>query len=125
MSKEENKTLEPTRCHHCRKDLSTVSEVHAAEGMLFCSRQCAIDHQVEVLIASVKEQAAEWYNEYAEVVAPEDIGITEDTQPVCEWCECETDEDMLTRTDLGMLCNRCIAAIRSRGEQITLFEGGY
>lgn len=121
---------ETTRCHHCNKDLSTVAEIHAAEGMLFCSDLCAINHEMDLIIMSAKERAKEWYNEYAEVVTPSDIGIApsdtdEEALPVCEWCESEMEEDMLKRTDLGMLCDHCIAAIRSRGERIIIFEGGY
>ena len=66
---------EITRCHHCNKDLSTVEEIHAAEGMLFCSEECAINYEMDLIIMSAKEQAKEWYNEYAEIVTPADIGI--------------------------------------------------
>ena len=117
-------------CRHCGKDLSTVEEIHAAEGMLFCSDLCAIDYHTELIIMSAKEQAKEWYSKYAETVTPSDIGLTpsdaaEEPETKCEWCEIEMEEDMLTRTDLGMLCDHCIAAIRSRGERIIIFEGGY
>lgn len=40
----------------------------------------------------------------------------------CEWCGDEFDESELYRTDLGYVCDRCIAAIRSRGEQITIYD---
>ena len=66
---------EITRCHHCNKDLSTVEEIHAAEGMLFCSEECAINYEMDLIIMSAKEQAKEWYNTYAEIVIPADIGI--------------------------------------------------
>lgn len=36
----------------------------------------------------------------------------------CEWCEEEYEPDQLHETELGMLCDRCIAAILSRGEHI-------
>ena len=121
---------EVTRCSHCNKDLSAVAEIHAAEGMLFCSAECAINHEMELIIMSAKEQAKEWYNGYAEIVTPADIGLipsdtAEELEPKCEWCENEMDEDMLTRTSLGMLCDRCIEAIRSRGERIIIFKGDY
>lgn len=62
-------------CQHCGKDLSKVKEIHAAEGMLFCSDTCAINYEMDLIIMSAKEQAKEWYNTYAEIVTPADIGI--------------------------------------------------
>lgn len=40
--------------------------------------------------------------------------------PKCDWCEEYFEESELKNTDLGKLCDRCIAAIRSRGESITI-----
>lgn len=45
-----------------------------------------------------------------------------DEETVCAWCENDFENDMLHSTDLGMLCDRCIAAIRSRGEQVTVYD---
>lgn len=39
---------------------------------------------------------------------------------VCDWCGEEYEEGYLKNTDCGKLCDRCIAAIRSRGESITI-----
>ena len=40
----------------------------------------------------------------------------------CEWC-CEPFyESELRTTDLGLLCDRCISAIRSRGEEVIVYE---
>jgi hypothetical protein len=44
---------------------------------------------------------------------------TDDEIRKCSWCDLEFESDQLIPTDLGMLCERCIAAIRSRGEQVT------
>lgn len=38
----------------------------------------------------------------------------------CDWCGEIYEESELKNTDLGKLCDRCIAAIRSRGESITI-----
>lgn len=48
-------------------------------------------------------------------------GAADDPEGVhrCAWCKEEFDESDLVPTDLGMLCERCINAIRSRGEQIS------
>ena len=42
----------------------------------------------------------------------------EDEVHKCAWCELEFESGQLIPTDLGMLCERCISAIRSRGEQV-------
>ncbi len=40
---------------------------------------------------------------------------------VCRWCnELFPEGELHQETDLGPLCGRCIAAIRSRGETLTL-----
>ena len=62
-------------CAQCNKPLSGCDEIHAVEGSLYCSKECAIDARMELIINSAKEQAAEWYNDYAETVTPADIGI--------------------------------------------------
>lgn len=67
-----------TGCERCGIDLSTVDEIHAVEGQLYCSKECAIINQAEIIIASAKDAAIEWYDACAEVVAPEDIGLRED-----------------------------------------------
>lgn len=45
---------------------------------------------------------------------PTDVGTT----PECEWCNEEFEESELTDTQIGRLCSQCIAAIKSRGEEI-------
>lgn len=42
---------------------------------------------------------------------------------VCDWCGVEYEEGYLKNTDCGKLCDRCIEAIRSRGESITIKLG--
>ena len=39
----------------------------------------------------------------------------------CGWCGEEFETSELIPTDLGMLCEHCIMAIRSRGEKLTVF----
>lgn len=42
---------------------------------------------------------------------------------LCAWCEDEFDDaSELHMTDLGLLCDRCIAAIRSRGETVIVYD---
>ena len=62
-------------CRRCGKDLRMVDEIHAVEGMHFCSKKCAIDHKVVVITISAKHAALQWYNDCAETVTPTDIGI--------------------------------------------------
>ena len=38
----------------------------------------------------------------------------------CDWCNELFEDSELTETDMGFLCDQCIAAIKSRGEQITI-----
>lgn len=45
----------------------------------------------------------------------------DDFTGTCVWCGEDHDQDSLVRTDIGYLCKRCIAAIRSRGESITVY----
>ena len=40
----------------------------------------------------------------------------------CDWCGGDYDKSDLRSTDLGMLCDTCIDAIRSRGEDIAVFN---
>lgn len=62
-------------CAWCKKDLRTVDEIHVVEGQHFCSKACAVHHQTDVIIASAKDMAIEWYDDCAEIVIPSDIGI--------------------------------------------------
>lgn len=46
-----------------------------------------------------------------------------DEQCTCDWCGIDDFEpDQLRSTDLGMLCDRCIAAIRSRGDIVCVLD---
>ena len=65
-------------CAQCEKQLNTCDEIHAVEGCLYCSKKCAIDARMELIINSAKEQASEWYNNCAEIICPRDIGILKD-----------------------------------------------
>lgn len=38
----------------------------------------------------------------------------------CEWCHEAFEADELLLTDIGCLCPRCIEAIRSHGEEVTV-----
>lgn len=48
--------------------------------------------------------------------------LSEDTgTKACSWCEEEFDMSELHHTDIGVLCDRCLAAIRSRGEKVVVY----
>lgn len=49
-------------------------------------------------------------------------GDADDEISECSWCGLEFESDQLRATDLGCLCDRCIAAIRSRGEEVIVFD---
>lgn len=59
-------------CMLCGEQFKT-NEVHAVEGMLFCSKKHAIVYKL--LNGSNIDEAAHWYRDYAEIVNPADIGI--------------------------------------------------
>ena len=107
-------------CAACDTDLATCETIWAAEGILYCSRECGI-HDFKVAYG---DKAEEHFDEVAEEINPRDIGIGEDTTE-CEWCHELYENSELIKTDLGMLCSQCIQAIRSRGEEVIVFEGGH
>lgn len=107
-------------CIVCHEPLYKFEKIYAGLGHLCCSKACAVKHVIEML-------DVEMIAEYAidgcfEEVAPDDIGIDADDIVVCDWCGDEMDESEVRRTDLGMLCDHCIAAIRSRGEEVIEYE---
>ena len=67
--------MEENVCAGCCKDLRKVKEIHAVEGMLYCSKKCAVNHQASIIIASAMDTAEEWYNNCAETITPRDIGL--------------------------------------------------
>lgn len=62
-------------CAYCKKDLRKVDEIHVVEGFHFCSAECAINFQMDIIIMSARESAKSWYNDCCEIVTPSDIGI--------------------------------------------------
>lgn len=46
----------------------------------------------------------------------------DDFNGTCVWCGEDFDQSLLVRTDLGYMCDHCIAAIRSRGESVTVYK---
>lgn len=62
-------------CANCSSDLVKASSIHVVDGEMFCSEDCAINHHMDEILMNAKEQAKEWYNTYAEIVTPADIGI--------------------------------------------------
>lgn len=62
-----------TLCGHCQKPLREFDEVHAVQGILYCSRECAIDDITNDIIMNAKEAAIEAYACEAEVVATTEI----------------------------------------------------
>lgn len=64
-----------TECKHCHMDLSKVEEVHAVQGDLFCSEDCAIEHIARNIIRSAHDMAHDIYSDCAETVLPGDIGL--------------------------------------------------
>ena len=64
-----------TECKHCHMDLSKATEIHAVQGDLFCSKDCAIDHIKITIVRSAHKRALDIYENCAETVLPGDIGL--------------------------------------------------
>lgn len=104
-----------TKCALCYKYLGNCAVVWAAKGNLYCSRTCGICSYFDLTV----EEAIKKFDEEAEEINTCDIGISFTT---CEWCREEFDASELYSTDLGILCNTCIKAVRSRGEEVRVFS---
>lgn len=50
------------------------------------------------------------------------IECNDDKPHECIWCGQECDESELHTTDIGRVCDHCIAAIRSRGEELSVLD---
>ena len=59
-------------CAACDIDLATCDTIWAAEGTLYCSRECGIEDFKHMY----GDDAERYFNDVAEEVTPEDIGIT-------------------------------------------------
>jgi len=103
-------------CAACHIDLATCETIWAAEGALYCSRECGV-HDFKVAYG---DGAEKHFDEVAEEINPRDIGIGTDYMK-CKWCGEWYQESELKGTDDGFLCDHCIEAIRSHGEDI-VFE---
>lgn len=68
--------------------------------------------------------AAYMYNYKAPQPATLESELDDDEDDIrnCEWCNLEFEADQLIPTDLGMLCSRCIDAIRSRGDIVCILR---
>lgn len=88
--------MEKTTCAHCAKDLATVEEIHAVEGNLYCSVECAIESQIDTVASTLTAMAKgvlnKWYNDNAEIVTPQDIGILYENK----WAAYSSDADVTT-----------------------------
>lgn len=72
-----------TLCGNCHKPLKDFAEVHAVSGILYCTRECAIEDITNDIIMNAKEAALEAYASCAEVVATVEILADE----MCELVE--------------------------------------
>ena len=51
----------------------------------------------------------------------EDMIFEEPTE--CWWCEETFEKEDMCNTNLGLMCSRCVDAIRSRGEKVIVYKG--
>jgi len=64
-----------TVCARCNKPLRHARYVHAVEGLLYCSKECAVEALTKEIIETAKDAAIERYLDGSELVNPEDIGL--------------------------------------------------
>ena len=80
--------------------------------------------------AVYKEMAARYATYMHNYKAPDPVvhfesvrnGDADDDVRRCSWCNGEYDTTDLIPTDLGMICENCIMAIRSRGEDVCILR---
>ncbi len=68
-------------CARCGSTLIDHEEIHAIDGKLYCSKDCAVQAITDDYIMNAKEMALEAYASEAEVVSAEDI-LGEDMRTV-------------------------------------------
>lgn len=61
-------------CAACDIDLGTCDTIWAAGGILYCSRECGI-YDYSMMSNISKEDAEQLFNDEAEEINPQDIGI--------------------------------------------------
>ena len=70
-----------TKCLRCGQDLSKVKYIHAVEGALYCSDNCAL---LQISSQRPFDNTAcvrAYYKEVAEVVTPQEIGLCKHPVP--------------------------------------------
>ena len=107
-------------CANCNESLHDKDTIFSALGHLFCSRECGVSHMIEIMDV---EQLAEYaFAATYEEITPDEAGINPEDVHKCDWCGEDFDRSEVRQTDLGMLCDGCILAIRSRGEEVIEYE---
>lgn len=84
-----------TGCTHCGKVLH--GEIHAVNGLLFCTANCAIEYLANEVRATADQLAAEVYNDNVEIITAEDIGEEPGSmwfleQYIMRQCRCSAEE---------------------------------
>ena len=80
-----------------------------------------VDGQENICMDCATKMAAEAKAENRKIEIEHDNGNYIENWHLCTWCEdLFPESDLREETDLGHLCDRCIAAILSRGESLTL-----
>lgn len=64
-----------TMCAACDIDLATCDIIFAAEGTLYCSRECGC-HDFQYMNNFTVDEATKYFDEVAEEINPTDIGLT-------------------------------------------------
>ena len=102
-----------TICETCNKLLKDVEELHACDGILYCSRECAIKGIMEDIMQNAKELAIEQYDSNAEVVATADI-LGDELRETKEALMCELKQSI---SDVGRLIEKLAKIDRMEGSE--------
>ena len=76
------------------------------------------------LAKAILREMANRYANYCYHMKSIDMGKRheDDEYPAkCSWCGEEFEDSELKTTDIGLLCDRCLMAIMSRGEKVTVY----
>ena len=106
-----------TMCAACDIDLASCDTVWAAEGTLYCSRECGI-HDFKV---AYDKDAERHFDEVAEEVSTIDIGLKEATDK-CDQCGSTFKVSDLHASDCGLLCDKCIKSLTHSGNRVIIFD---
>ncbi len=96
-------------CAKCGKKIDKWVHMSRLGREVFCSKECTVDYQMDVIIKTAKETAEEYYVNQADSILVSNIGR-------CAKCKEPLEYKELTSTELGPLCETCLERAHLNGE---------